>query len=337
VLRPVLRVLSPPGRSARLSILIFHRVLAQRDPLFPDELDAARFDAVCGWVRAWFNVLPLDQAVRDLRAGTLPERALAITFDDGYADNHEQALPILLRHGLPATFFIASGYLDGGRMWNDTVIEAVRRSTRPSLALDELGLAADAPMPLDSDASRRRAIDVAIRALMYRPREQRAALADELARCAGVAPAEAPMMRSSQVAALHRAGMQIGAHTVSHPILAQLDEPAARAEIAAGKQALERLIGAQVGLFAYPHGRPDADYSAASVALVREAGFEAAVSTAWGAADAANDPFQLPRFTPWDRSRWRFGARLAGNLWASRRRAPRTVSALARTERAPAL
>ena len=338
MLSPVLRVLSPPGRSARLSILIFHRVLAQRDPLFPDELDAAGFDAVCGWVRAWFNVLPLDQAVRRLRTGTLPERALAITFDDGYADNHDQALPILLRHGLSATFFIATGYLDGGRMWNDTVIEAVRRSTRPSLPLHELGLSADEPMPLDSDASRRRAIDSAIRALMYRPREQRAGLADEFARWAGVAPSDAPMMRSAQVAALHQAGMQIGAHTVSHPILAQLDEPAARAEIEEGKQALERLIGAEVGLFAYPHGRPGADYSAATVALVREAGFDAAVSTAWGAADAANDPFQLPRFTPWDRSRWRFGARLAGNLWASRRRAPHTVPMLARAgERLPAL
>ena len=330
MLRPVLRVLSPPGRSARLSILIFHRVLAQRDPLFPDELDAARFDAVCGWVRAWFNVLPLDQAVRRLRTGTLPERALAITFDDGYADNHDQALPILLRHDLSATFFIATGYLDGGRMWNDTVIEAVRRSTRPSLPLHELGLSADEPMPLDSDANRRLAIDRAIRALMYRASAQRAGLADELARLAGVAPLDAPMMRSAQVAALHQAGMQIGAHTVSHPILAQLDEPAARTEIEEGKQSLERLIGAQVSLFAYPHGLPDADYSAATVALVREAGFDAAVSTAWGAADAANDPFQLPRFTPWDRSRWRFGARLAGNLWASRRRAAQTVPILAR-------
>jgi peptidoglycan/xylan/chitin deacetylase (PgdA/CDA1 family) len=211
------------------------------------------------------------------------------------------------------------------------LIEAVRRSTRPSLPLHELGLVADGPVPLDSNASRRRAIGTAIRALMYRPFEQRAALADEIARCAGVVPTDAPMMRSPQVAALHRAGMQIGAHTVSHPILAQLDERAVRAEITEGKQALEHLIGAEVGLFAYPHGRPVADYSAATVELVRDAGFNAAVSTAWGAADAAADPFQLPRFTPWDRSRWRFGARLAGNLWASRHRPAHTAPVLDRT------
>ena len=120
-------LLSPGQRNGRLSILIFHRVLAQVDPLFPEEVDAARFDVICGWLRRWFNVLPLDAAVRRLRDGSLPRRAAAITFDDGYADNHDIALPILKKHGLPSTFFIATGFLDGGCMWNDTVIEAIRR------------------------------------------------------------------------------------------------------------------------------------------------------------------------------------------------------------------
>jgi hypothetical protein len=59
---------------------------------------------------------------------------------------------------------------------------------------------------------------------------------------------------------------------------------------------------------------PDRDYSAEHVALVRECGFSAAVSTSWGAASKHSDRFQLPRFTPWDRTRLRFGARLLGNL-----------------------
>ena len=122
------------------------------------------------------------------------------------------------------------------------------------------------------------------------------------------------MMRSDQVLALHRAGMQIGAHTVSHPILARLDDEPARGEIVASKQTLENLLGARIGLFAYPNGKPDEDYSSASVRLVREAGFDAAVSTAWGASGSASDIFQLPRFTPWDPTRLRFGARLLRNL-----------------------
>ena len=70
-----------------MSILVFHRVLALPDPLFPGEVDAVRFNRICSWLADWFQVLPLDQAVRHLRAGSLPARALAITFDDGYADN----------------------------------------------------------------------------------------------------------------------------------------------------------------------------------------------------------------------------------------------------------
>lgn len=121
-------------------------------------------------------------------------------------------------------------------------------------------------------------------------------------------------MSSDQVRALHRAGMQIGAHTVNHPILARLGRDEAMREIGDSKRRLESITGAPVTLFAYPNGRPGDDYDDASVALVREAGFEAAFSTTWGAARLVSDRFQLPRFTPWDRGRGRFGLRLLGNL-----------------------
>jgi peptidoglycan/xylan/chitin deacetylase (PgdA/CDA1 family) len=106
--------LSPTGRRSRLPILMFHRVRKSVDPLMPDEIDAAQFDRICSWLATWFNVIALDDAVNRLEGGSLPERSLAITFDDGYADNHDVALPILTRHRLPATFFIATGFLDGG-------------------------------------------------------------------------------------------------------------------------------------------------------------------------------------------------------------------------------
>ena len=132
--------LSPAGVDARLSVFIFHRVLPEPDRLFPGEVDARRFDQICGWVKSWFNVLPLDSAVALLRDGKLPERAACITFDDGYADNYHVALPILQRHGLTATFFIATGFLDGGCMWNDTIIESVRACKLQKVELNSLGL-----------------------------------------------------------------------------------------------------------------------------------------------------------------------------------------------------
>ena len=87
-----------------------------------------------------FNVIPLLDAVRHSAAGTLPPRAACITFDDGYADNAEVALPILQRHKLHATFFVATGFLNGGRMWNDTIIELVRRAPDGVLDFSAFGL-----------------------------------------------------------------------------------------------------------------------------------------------------------------------------------------------------
>ena len=108
--------------SSCLSILIYHRVVAQPDPLFPDVVTAEEFDLQMAALTRWFTVLPLGRAVERLRNGTLPVRAACVTFDDGYADNALSALPILLKHGVKATFFVATRFLDGGSMWNDTVI-----------------------------------------------------------------------------------------------------------------------------------------------------------------------------------------------------------------------
>ncbi len=323
-LRAALGIASPAGTRGRLSTLIFHRVLERPDPLFPEEVDAERFDRICAWIASWFNTLPLDDAVRRMSRGALPERALAITFDDGYADNHDVAMPILKRHGLCATFFVATGYLDGGRMWNDSVIEALRRT--PHARLD-LGLVDPSlgEVALDGDAQRRATIDAVIRAIKYLPEEQRAARVDRLVeRCACTLP-DTLMMSEQQVRSLHRSGMQIGPHTVSHPILARLPDDRAREEIFASRQALRDIVGAPMPLFAYPNGKPFEDYGPRDVELVRQAGFEAAVSTAWGAARGGSPLWELPRFTPWDRVPLRFGARLLAQL--VRGRSPVSVGA----------
>src|SRR5437762_5792628 len=115
-------------RTPALSVLIYHRVLDTTDPLRPSEPTGAEFELRMRWLKANFNVISLADAVAGLKSRALPPRALAITFDDGYRDNCQTAMPILTRLGLPATFFIATGYLDGGRMFNDTVIEAVRHA-----------------------------------------------------------------------------------------------------------------------------------------------------------------------------------------------------------------
>jgi len=305
---------SPAGPRGRLLVLIYHRVLREFDPLQPDEPDAGRFEQEIALLARNFAVLPLSEAVARLREGRLPARAACVTFDDGYANNVEVALPILLRHGVPATFFIAVGYLDGGVMFNDKVTELVRQAPGPALDLSEFGLGTLACGALDE---RRRTLGQLLKLVRYRSPAQRESLVERLlARTATALPRNV-MMTADQVRSLRGAGMEIGAHTVTHPILTQVDLDAARSEMAAGKEQLEAIVRDRVRLFAYPNGRPGIDYGPEHVQLAREVGFQAAVSTATGTATEATDPYQIPRVRPWDRSLAAFGLRLVASYWGA--------------------
>jgi peptidoglycan/xylan/chitin deacetylase (PgdA/CDA1 family) len=314
LMRHGLGLLSPDGARGKLTILIFHRVLPQPDVLFPDELHAARFDEVCRWLAAWFNVLALDQAVDLMQRGSLPPRALCITFDDGYADNATVAMPILQRHGLSATFFISTGFLDGGTPWNDVVAESFRSCERgfvelPRIAGIDLGV-----WDLADSAARRAAILSTIDHIKYLPAPHRQDAVQAVVAACGVVTPKDLMMSSAQVKQLVDGGMTVGGHTINHPILAHIDETTARHEIGEGRDRLHAITGRAVELFAYPNGRPMVDFVPATVEVVRSLGFKAAVTTGWGFADARTDCLQLPRFTPWDRVNWAFGLRLAANL-----------------------
>lgn len=295
-----------------LSILAYHRVVAEPDALVPGQVCARDFDWHLAVLHRWFTVLPLAEAVAKLRGGKLPPRSACVTFDDGYADNVNIALPILRRRGVPATFFVATGFIDGGRMWNDSVIETIRGAQGDVLDARCVGLES---MSISTIGARQRAIERVLSALKYLPLEERQRRVEELAREVACPLPSDLMMTAEQVRHLRASGMDIGAHTVTHPILARLEPERAEGEIRESKRRLEAITGSPVSLFAYPNGRPGRDYCREHVGMVEKAGFEAAVSTAPGVAHAASDRFQLPRFTPWDRSPGRFVLRLMHNTF----------------------
>jgi peptidoglycan/xylan/chitin deacetylase (PgdA/CDA1 family) len=298
-------------RGPRLSILIFHRVLPAPDPLLPGEPDAVLFESQMRWVASAFTVMPLLEAQRRLAAGNLPLNAACITFDDGYADNATIAAPILARLRLSATFFIATGFLDGGRMWNDTVIESIRLCRQPLLDLSSAGLGS---WLCATDTQRVAAIEGLLSQLKYLRQSERDNKVRLIADAAGLPDHSDLMMTRDQVRELRRYGMSIGGHTVTHPILTTLPLEEARREIMDGRTDLEETLNERVKLFAYPNGKFGRDYDATHVRLVRELGFDAAVSTDWGVSDRRSDRFQLARFTPWDTALSKFGLRLAYNM-----------------------
>ncbi len=292
-------------------MLIFHRVRPEADPLFPNEATVASFRERMLWIRDWFNVLPLDDAVARLAAGGLPARAAAITFDDGYADNATLAAPILQELGLHATFFIASGFLDGGRMWNDTLIESVRRCPATSLDLAAIGLGQFDLATLDM---RRAALQTLVRTLKHLPPDERQRRVDIVANSARAELPKTLMMTSTELRRVAAMGMGIGAHTVHHPILKALDDRSAREEIAGSREQLEGIVRQPVTLFAYPNGRPGADYGTRDAELACALGFKASFTTSPGAGRSGDPLHELPRFTPWNRGRSAWALRFLQNL-----------------------
>jgi peptidoglycan/xylan/chitin deacetylase (PgdA/CDA1 family) len=298
--------LSGRGVDAKLLILIFHRVLDAPDPLNADEPVAATFSAQMNLVRSLFNVFSLREAAARLRDGSLPRRAACITFDDGYRNNREVAAPILAERGMPATFFIATGYLNDGRMWNDTIIESVRRAPE-SFDLRHLDLGLH---DLPDWGARAGLVAALLGKLKYLPSPQRITTANAIASVVGQELPHDLMMTDAQVREMAAMGMEVGAHTVSHPILARIADEEARQEVVDSKRRLEEILGEEVSTFAYPNGRPGQDYGAQHPGMVRAAGFRAAVSTARGHCTSAIDQYQLPRLAPWDRTPERYALRL---------------------------
>jgi peptidoglycan/xylan/chitin deacetylase (PgdA/CDA1 family) len=293
-------------------ILTYHRVLPKPDPLLPDEIEVDWFRTHVEVLAEGFNVLPLSEAAEAMRRKRLPPSAVCITFDDGYENNVSIAAPLLRAHGLTATFFVATGYLTGRMMWNDVVIEAIRHSKQPFLELED-GSRIDLAEPRASAVAR------VLGMLKYLDPAERERRAHALVRLAGLETLPTSMMDAQGVRHLRDMGMDVGAHTVTHPILAKLDADDARREILESRDALAAMTGDRIRTFAYPNGHPGLDYQRAHVEMVREAGFTAAVSNAPGCARTGLDHFQLPRLMPWDKTPMRFGVRMASMYLANGR------------------
>jgi peptidoglycan/xylan/chitin deacetylase (PgdA/CDA1 family) len=289
-----------------LFVITYHRILSKPDPLLESEPDVATFRWQMEVLARCFNVLPLSQAMKLLDAGRLPPRAVCVTFDDGYRSVHDLALPVLKEFGLPATVFVTSGFLDGGTMWNDRIITAVQSLTAEQLDMSQFGLGM---LPLQSVDDRKAASARLTEKAKYLPPTERTRLVEHLEAQVGV-PARGLMLTPDMVVSLDRSGVEIGAHTVTHPILTSLDCNSARAEIVGSKEFLEALLGKPVPMFAYPNGKVGVDYDASHISILRDNGFSAAFTTAIGAITRTQDRFQLPRSRPWDRTPFLFGIRL---------------------------
>jgi peptidoglycan/xylan/chitin deacetylase (PgdA/CDA1 family) len=292
----------------RLCIVNYHRVLAAPDPLLDSEPTVDTFRWQMDLLAECFNVMPLDEAISCLVHERMPPRAVAITFDDGYRSIHELALPILRERKLPATVFVTSGHMaDDSSMWNDIILEAVRRLPGGTLDLGDIGLKVYAM----NDVEQRKASAARLTEdCKYLAPEGRQVMLDRLQEQVAADLRQHLMLTPEMIRDLARNDIEIGGHTVTHPILARLDDETAFREIADNKRDLEQVTGRPVRLFAYPNGKQGVDFDERHVEMVRAAGYRAAFTTLPGAATRHHHPFQLPRSRPWDRHPLMFAIRL---------------------------
>jgi peptidoglycan/xylan/chitin deacetylase (PgdA/CDA1 family) len=287
------------------AILTFHRVRPARDAAFQPsrnlEVTPAFLDEALTSLRAAdVDLVGLDEMHRRLVAGDFSRRFVALTFDDGYRDNVEHALPILKRHDAPFAVYVASAFADGaGALWWLALEEAIAANASVVLAMDGVERRFDCA----TDAAKSETYETVYWWLRERRSEEeiRAAVGD-LARRYGIDMAgrcRAECLGWDELRALAAEPLAtVAAHTVSHPILRKLSADAARAEMAGGARAIRARLGAAPRHFAYPVG----DQSAAGprdFRIAAELGFRTAVTTRPGVlfAEHARHTTALPRIS----------------------------------------
>lgn len=286
-----------PGRS--LAILRYHAVCGPEGHVYAEPricVTPTSFEQHVAYLASRYRVLPLPEAAGYLRAGkTLPTNAVALTFDDGYADNLA-ASRVLHRHGLTATFYITAGCMNGeAPFWPTEIRQLVARTSAPAIQLDVAGTRVS--IPTASDADRRTAIRTLARLCKSNPIPVRESVREQLRAAAGVRPGEttSSMLTWDELREMHGLGMTIGAHTMTHPNLPSAGLRDAAAEITGSRRRLEAELDDRVTMFSYPNGGAERYMTPAIARLVRDAGFEAATTSWNGFAGPRSDLFALER------------------------------------------
>ncbi len=211
---------------------------------------------------------------------SLPKRPIIVSFDDGFDDNYHNAFPILKSLDMPATFFIATGYIGGDKpFWFDLAAHILYRAPAGVMPFQELGLSLSLD---DSVASRRLATLKLIRAFKKISNQQRLDFMEGFQRQYGalVDASQAHLSRSmnwNQVREMSAAGIEFGSHTVNHPILSTVEDQELNRELVHSRQKLEQELGKPVSVLAYPIGEATA-FNDKVIGAAQSAGYRFGVS-----------------------------------------------------------
>lgn len=296
-------------RSRNVQILVYHRVNDERDAFFP-ATPTITFRNQMEYLAENFNICSLAEAVERLKKDDVPENTVVVTFDDGYRDNYLYAFPVLQRLSIPATIFLATGAIGPGKaLWHDLVFSAFR-NTKTRFLRDCSAIGAG--YSLQSLSEKLAAQREVLQFLWSLKDEERVTAINRLRRTLGVSDSvEQDLMLSwNEIKLMHNYGIFFGSHTSTHPILSRVSADRLRSEIVDSKLAIEINLHCKVEAFAYPVGRSQ-DFDNQTKALLKEAGYNCAVTSRFGINSSNQDLFELRRGTPWEEDLPSFAMKLA--------------------------
>jgi len=309
VFPPVKRLLN--RIDAPVLVLLYHRVA--RLPRDPEQLAVTPEH-----FRAQMRHLQENQRLVRFEEdwSSLPGPAVAVTFDDGYADNAREALPILEELGVPATFFVSTATVGStGEFWWDELERRILSGADFPESFDLAEGRATRRWPTASADGRQRLYHDLVALLTAGDLACRAGILTQLRTWGGQCPEPGEGNRALSLVELKRLAaspwVSVGAHTVHHLQLSALSAEAQREEMESSKRELESWLGGEITTFSYPYGRR-CHYSGESVRLCRELGFRKAASNFPGQAHRWSDPYQVPRHLVRDWTVEEFAARLEG-------------------------
>ncbi len=261
-------------------VVNYHRIgVAAESPFDRDVFSTTeeQFDQQMGFLKRNFDVISPSDLPLARRNGK--GRYVIVTFDDGYRDNYEKAFPILKRHGLPASFFVPTSFIDKRELsWWDTIAWMIRHSDSPELSAGKWFPTA---LPMVGEA-RETAIREALKTYKTLPGRETSNFVSDIAEMTGHATLPTHLgdelwMTWNNVRELRLAGMTIGGHTVNHPLLARLSSSEQIAEIRGCHERLTEMLGVPPKSFSYPVGHRDT-FTTITRAILLSTGFEYAFS-----------------------------------------------------------
>ena len=295
--------------SYALRIFNYHRVKSGNGRFAIDAIDSNDFEKQIQILKKYFNIVPLEFAIRALPRGELRPNSVCLTFDDGYMDNYEYAYPILKRYNAPATIFLTTDFIGTGKyLWHDRILWALEKAEVTELSFVRLGI--ENVVIADENVRKKFAISVLEKLKTFTP-EERDEMIQELYQILNINsfPQDILMLDWHQIKEMKSAGIAFGSHTKTHPILSMLKNEDLEEEVAGSKKIIESHLDTSIETFAYPNGRRG-DFDERTKNILVQNGYKCAVTTCHGLNNQFHDLFELFRISPWETDPHRFYGRL---------------------------